>query len=92
MPGKKRYFSKKFHKQWDDKVIGISNGLTILEPTKNGHWKSPEGQLFSERMIPVRVICSSEQIHKIMDITANHYKQLAILAYKVSNEVILKNY
>lgn len=91
MKGKKRFFSKKFHQQWDQKVIAISNGLTILEANK-GHWKSPDGKLFSERMIPVRISCTEEQIHKIMDITANHYKQLAILAYRISNQVFLKNY
>lgn len=92
MPGKNRFFKKRYHKLWDAKVLNIANGLTILQPSKIGHWQSLSGELFSERMIPVRVSCTPEQIDKIMAITAKHYQQLAVMAYKVSDEVILKHF
>lgn len=41
-------------------------------------------------MIPVRIACSREEIDKIIDITIKHYNQLAVMAYKVSDEVIIK--
>ena len=79
----------KYHKGWDEKVKSISGGLTILTPTK-GKWVAPCGTEFVERMIPVRVIATRKEIESIIDMTMEYYDQLAILAYKISNEVILK--
>lgn len=83
-------FRTKYHRVWDNKVQEISGGLTILNPTK-GKWVSPCGELFHERMIPVRIIATRDEIEEIIDITMEYYSQLAILAYKVSSEVILKH-
>ena len=83
-------FKTRYHKVWDEKVQAISGGLTILTPTK-GKWVSPCGNEFHERMIPVRIIATRDEIEKIIDITMNFYNQLAILAYKISNDVILKH-
>ena len=83
-------YRKRFHKVWDEKVRKISGGLTILTPAK-GQWISKSGDLFEERMIPVRIICTKEEIEKIIDITIVYYNQLAVLAYKISNEYILKH-
>lgn len=91
MPGKNRYFTTRYHQIWDNKVINISNGLTIFSPSK-GLWVSPSGTLFKERMIPVRIACSKNDIERIIDITAKHYSQLAIMAYKISNDVIIKSF
>lgn len=90
-PGKKRWFSKKYHQQWDAKVIAISSGMTILHPTK-GQWVSPNGITFKERMIPVRIACTKEQIERIVDLTAAFYRQEAVMAYKISDDVIIKHY
>jgi hypothetical protein len=79
------------HKEWDKRVRSISNGLTILHPAK-GHWISPEGILHEERMIPVRIWCTKDEINKIMDMTAEHYKQDAVMAYCVASDVLLKSY
>ena len=87
-PGK--FYRTKYHKVWDDKVRAISGGLTIMTPAK-GQWISPCGALFVERMIPVRIIATREQMVEIIDMTMLYYDQLAILAYKVSDEVILKH-
>ena len=79
------------HKEWDKKVRKLSGGLTIMMPGK-GQWLNKEGELFEERVIPVRIACDRTTIDAIMDITAQHYNQYAILAYKVSDEVLIKNY
>ena len=77
------------HKAWDAKVERITGGLTILHPTK-GKWRSPDKILFQERMIPVRISCTREQLDKIIDITLRHYNQIAVAAYKVSDDFIIK--
>lgn len=77
------------HKEWDKKVRKITGGLTILTPAK-GQWVSPTGQLYAERMIPVRIVASRKQMDEVIKVTFKHYHdQLAILAYKISDEVLL---
>ena len=71
-------------------VYGIAGGCTILTPSK-GKWIAPEGKLFEEKMIPVRIACTKEEIDTIIDLTLEYYDQIAILAYKVSDEVILRH-
>lgn len=88
----------RFHKVWDEMVREISGGLTIM-PVAKGQWvykeKLPEGvtneTLFVERMIPVRIIATREEIETIISMTMEYYEQLAVLAYKVSDEVILRH-
>lgn len=91
MPGKKRYFSTKYHRQWDSKVLAIAKGLTILQPAK-GQWVSLTGELFKEKMIPVCIGCTREQIVQIIEMTGKHYQQLAIYCSKVSDEVIVQHF
>jgi hypothetical protein len=79
----------RFHKVWDEKVRLISGGLTIM-PVAKGQWVYKEN-LFEERMIPVRIIATRKQIEDIIDMTMKYYEQLAVLAYKVSDEVILRH-
>lgn len=78
-----------YHHQWDNQVREIAGGVTILRTAK-GHWVNPEGQTFIEEMIPVRVYCTRENIEKIIDLTIQHYDQEAVLAAKISDEVIIK--
>lgn len=85
-------YRTRYHKVWDAKVREITGGLTIIPPIK-GEWvNSADGKLFRERMIPVRIACSSEQIDKIADITAKYYSQKAIMYYLVSEHVVIKHY
>lgn len=81
----------RYHRVWDKKVRAITGGLTILMPAK-GHWVAPDGELFIERMIPVEIVATDEQIEKISDMTAKYYNQLAIMYYLVSERVVIKNY
>jgi len=56
-----------------------------------GQWINPNtGELFNERMIPVRIIATKEEIDKVIDLTLVYYDQLAVLCYKISDEVIIK--
>lgn len=86
-----KYFKTRYHKIWDSKVRAITKGLTILKPVK-GEWVSPAGELFAERMIPVRICCTEEEISLIADLTAKHYSQIAIFYYKISDSVVIKYY
>lgn len=81
-------YRTRFHRVWDAKVEKISGGLTIHLPTK-GKWVH-EGATIAERMIPVRIMCSRAQIEKIIDLTLEYYDQIAVMAYRVSDEIILK--
>jgi len=75
------------HKVWDERVQKISGGLTILSPGK-GKWIY-KGVEYPERVIPVRIMCSEEQMGEIVKITIQHYRQKAVMYYVLSNEVYI---
>lgn len=77
----------KHHKNWDKFVREISGGLTILSPAK-GQWLF-NNSLYEERVIPVKVACTRLQLDKILDFTIKHYRQKAVMAYRISNDVII---
>lgn len=79
------------HKEWDKRVRKIAGGLTIMKPAK-GQWKCPKGVVYAERVIPVRIACDEKTINVIMDITAQHYRQIAVMAYRLSDLVLINNY
>jgi hypothetical protein len=80
----------RFHRVWDAKVREISGGLTIMKPAR-GQWVDPhEGQLYEERMIPVRIVATREEIEEIVDMTCVYYEQLAVLCYLIAEEVIYR--
>lgn len=85
-----RPISARFHRVWDAKVREISGGLTIFKPAK-GQWVSPEGQLFHERMIPVRIACTEEEILRIIYMTCVYYEQEAVMATLISEKVLIMN-
>ena len=58
-------------------------------PVAKGQWVHKD-ELFDERMIPVRIIATRKQMNEIIDFTLEYYDQLAVLAYRLSDEVILK--
>jgi len=79
------------HREWDSQVRRITGGLTVLPPVK-GQWVAPDGQLFAERMIPVRIVATEPEIERIADMTAKFYDQLAVMFYLVSANVRIKHY
>lgn len=87
-PGK--FYSTRYHRVWDSKVRDITGGLTVMAPAR-GQWINPStGELFKERMIPVRIMATRDEIEKVIDLTLKYYDQVAVLCYKISDEVILK--
>ena len=82
-------FSYEHHKEWDAFVKKITGGVTITKIAK-GEWVSPTGKLYVDRVIPCRVMCTREEMLKIVDFTIDHYSQEAVMAYKISDDVILK--
>jgi len=84
-------FRTRCHKEWDRRIRKITGGLTIFPPVK-GQWVAPSGEIFSERMICVRVATTAKFMQKIADITAVFYQQEAVMYYKVSDTVIIKEY
>jgi hypothetical protein len=87
---KDKEFSYDHHKKWDEYVKSLAGGLTIMKTAK-GEWINPDGVLYLDRMIPVRIKCKYSDIKKIVDFTINHYDQEAVLAYMISREIILKH-
>lgn len=85
-----RPFRTRYHWVWDAKVREISGGLTVM-PVAKGQWVAPDKQLFAERMIPVRILATRPEIDLIVEHTLEYYDQLAVLCYKVADEVILKH-
>ena len=81
----------RFHRIWDEQVRKITGGLTVLQPVR-GQWLASDKELFAERMIPVRIACTEEQINIISDLTAKYYEQLAVMFYRISDKVVIKNY
>ena len=83
-------FTYEHHKEWDEFVKDISGGVTIMKTAK-GEWISPNGKVYIDRMIPCRIACSYEELSVIIDFTIAHYSQEAVLAYKISDDVILRH-
>lgn len=79
------------HREWDTRVRRITGGLTVMPPV-HGQWVSSDDKLFRERMIPVRIACTKEQIDTIADMTAKFYQQRAVMYYRLSTEVVIKEY
>lgn len=78
----------RFHRVWDAQVRDISGGLTVQPPVR-GQWVSGDKELFRERMIPVRVMCTREQIEAIALMTMEYYEQLAVMYYRISDECVI---
>lgn len=79
------------HKDWDKFVRKISGGLTVLVAAK-GQWIHPvTKEAIAEKVIPVRVACTANQLEQILTFTISHYDQLVVMAYVVSEEVIIKH-
>lgn len=86
-----RPISTRCHREFDRQLRRITGGLTVMPPVR-GQWVSPSGELFVERMIPVRVVATEPQIEAVADLAARYYDQQAILYYRVSDYVRIKHY
>ena len=84
-----KFYTLRYHKVWDAKIRAIAGGLTVLSPIK-GQWVGPRDAVFNERMIPVRIAATKEQIMQVINITLEYYDQEAVMAYRISDEVIIQ--
>jgi len=75
-----------YHCEWDDYVDNITGGLTIMRSSQ-GSWRDDNGGIIKERMIPVRIACTAEQMVMIAEFTKRHYDQEKVMYYKLSDEV-----
>jgi len=82
------YVSTKHHKNWDAYVRRITGGLTILAPGK-GQWVNSNNEVIEERIIPVNIACTDKQLKKIVKFSLKHYRQDALMYYKVSDQVFI---
>lgn len=87
-----KFFSLRYHRLWDEKVRAIAGGLTIMAVAR-GQWvNNVDGEIFLERMIPVRIMCTEEQIDKVADLVASWYSQTAVMFYLISTQCVIKLY
>ena len=77
----------RYHRVWDAKVREITGGLTVM-PVANGQWTAPDGTVYRERMIPVRIACTESQIRAIMQLTLEYYDQEAVMVFHLSNRTL----
>jgi hypothetical protein len=80
----------RYHRKWDEKVRALTGGMTIL-PAAKGQWVSSDGNLFKERMIPVRIMTERKTMQEIAQMTMDHYEQLAVMVYRVSDDAFIVN-
>ena len=71
------------HEVWDEQVRAISGGMTIFK-SGIGEWEASR-----ERMIPVRFMATRDEALKLANFTKEHYKQFAVMVYKLSDEVFI---
>lgn len=81
----------KVHYEWDEKVSRLVGGLTILDEAK-GAWLDAERNVIKETVIQVKIACEPQFVEKIMDLTAEHYKQQAVMCRHIPGEVYIKEY
>lgn len=81
-------FSRRHHRTWDEQVKAIAGGMTLHQPVR-GSWIDPGFSTeYTERMIPVRIVCTEQQIIEICKETARMYDQLAVLATLVAEHTV----
>lgn len=84
-----RPFRLRYHRVWDDKVRAISGGLTIMKPAI-GQWVDPAtSDIYRDRTIPVRFIATRTQMQQIVAMSCIYYDQLAMLCYRIADEVVM---
>jgi hypothetical protein len=80
-------YTLEHHRKWDKKAKEVSGGITFLGSAK-GSWECPQGKVFEEKMIPVRIRCTTDEIKRISEYTLEHYRQQTVWAYEISSNII----
>ncbi len=78
------------HLEWDSKVCRKVGGLTLYATIKGKYQNS---DIIVDQIIPVRIVCTADEICQIAQMTCEHYNQESVLYWEVSpNVTIWKNY
>ena len=79
---------KRHHREWDSRIRRIAGGLTIMTPVK-GQWVNTreihDVEVYEDRMIPVRIFCTQNQMDRIARLTIEHYEQEAVMYYCIAS-------
>lgn len=80
-----------YHNEWDNFVRRkAGGGQTIMRSAKGVYTSEMSGSLMMEPMIPVRILCNRKTMEEIVDFTGKFYNQEVVLAYHLSDEIILR--
>lgn len=82
-------FKKRHHKAWDRFVTSLAGGMTLVRPVRGTWVDRVTSDKYTERVIPVRIMCTEAQIIEICKETARHYDQIAVMASLVSERNVL---
>lgn len=80
-----RPYRTRYHRGFDAKVRATAGGLTIMPATIKGQWIADDGTNHQDRCIPVRIMCTPEQLTEILEFTLDYYDQEAIFWYMISD-------
>ena len=80
-----RVFLNQHHKKFLDRVLKISGGWTE-HPWSTGRWID-DGRLYSERMIPLEFLATTEQADKITAFACVRYDQVEITCLPLTDRV-----
>jgi len=79
------------HRQWNKYVEELTGGMVFFSNLDRRWISSTKTSPYFDNKIPVRIFCSKEQMDKIIDFTMQHYDQKHVIAYELSNNIILKH-
>jgi len=87
----KTIYGVSHHREWNRKVTTETDVILLSStPYKKKSCPTIGKCFFSEEMILLRVCCTSEEFDKILDITIDHYDRDEIIAFKISDKMIVK--
>ncbi len=77
------------HRAWEKHVASLAGGVSLPPGQIRGRWKGKGDSLTRERQIPVRVACLRSELSRILRFTARHYRQEEVMAYRISDQVVV---
>lgn len=75
-------FTTKHHRIFYKFILNLSKGYSVLNELE-GVWQNEKGTIYQEKMIPVRIACTDEQIKEIAEFAKAHYEQEAIFVLEL---------
>jgi len=58
-------YPSEHHKVWDEQVMHLTKGMTILSNAK-GKWMNLEEKVFIDELIRVRICCNEDELENIL--------------------------